>query len=261
MIYDTFTFNGEYDLLEIRLSILADFVDKFIIVESKETFSGKPKTLYYEKEKERYKKWHDKIEYYVIPDVYKEKYMAMASLSPNTIGATHWKTEFCQKEAIKDALVNLKDSDVCFIGDVDEIWYPERIDYFKSVKEPEKLKLQVYSYFVNNRSDEEFWGTIVTKYQDVRGACLNHLRVNSRKTIDTYGDHFTSMGGYEEVKRKLSDSYTRESYWTEEVEDNLKMNIDSRLDFLGRDFTCTLSEVDLPKYVLDNKNKYGHLFA
>ena len=124
MVIDVITFNGEFDLLEIRLNILSDYVDEFIIVEATTTFSGKDKPLYYEKEKARYKKWESKIKYHIVRPEDEEKYVAMANVSPNTRGASHWKKEFCQKECIKDALVHLKDDDLVIISDVDEIWEP-----------------------------------------------------------------------------------------------------------------------------------------
>ncbi len=46
-IYDCFIFNNETDLLEIRLNILNDYVDHFVIIESSETFTGlKKKTIF-----------------------------------------------------------------------------------------------------------------------------------------------------------------------------------------------------------------------
>ena len=39
-IYDCFMFNNENDLLEIRLNILNNYVDYFVIIESSETHSG-----------------------------------------------------------------------------------------------------------------------------------------------------------------------------------------------------------------------------
>ena len=40
-IYDTFIFSNELDLLDLRLNTLNDYIDKFVIVESNITFSGK----------------------------------------------------------------------------------------------------------------------------------------------------------------------------------------------------------------------------
>ena len=59
MIYDCFIFNNEVDLLELRLSILDDVVDKFVIIEGDKTFSGNYKWSNFITHKERFKKWDD----------------------------------------------------------------------------------------------------------------------------------------------------------------------------------------------------------
>ena len=74
------------------------------------------------------------------------------------------------------------------------------------------------------------------------------------------GWHFTSMGGYDKVKEKLTDSYTEDSYATEQVLNNLSNNIKDNKDFLGRDFEYKINESELPKYLIDNKERYKHLF-
>ena len=61
MIYDCFTFFNELDLLEIRLNILNDYVDKFVLVEATRTQNNKEKKLYYEENKERFAKFKDKV--------------------------------------------------------------------------------------------------------------------------------------------------------------------------------------------------------
>ena len=48
MVYDIFTFNNELDILEIRLNILDNYVDYFVIIEGVETFSGIIKPLYFD---------------------------------------------------------------------------------------------------------------------------------------------------------------------------------------------------------------------
>ena len=66
MIIDTCLFFQELDLLEIRLEYLYPFVDKFIIVEACQTFKGELKPYNYEKNKERFSKYADKIIYFKI---------------------------------------------------------------------------------------------------------------------------------------------------------------------------------------------------
>ena len=46
-IFDCFIFNHEIELLEIRLNILNDYVDKFVITEGDMTFSGFPKESHF----------------------------------------------------------------------------------------------------------------------------------------------------------------------------------------------------------------------
>jgi beta-1,4-mannosyl-glycoprotein beta-1,4-N-acetylglucosaminyltransferase len=256
LVYDAFTYNGEKEILDIRLNILNRHVDKFVIVEAKTTFTGQPKPLYFSQQEFLFKKWWNKIEYYIIDENYTGAEIRLAEKSPNTQGAEHWKREFLQKEKILCALkhCNLSDNDTVYVGDVDEIWEP--IHSF----EPVKLKLKVYAYYLNNRSSEEFWGTLVARYGMIKGQCLNHMRSDtSIRTLGYYGHHFTSIGGLSEVQRKLDASYTSESYNTKSVRDNLPTRVSLGIDYLGRDFTFTRDESEWPDYLVKHRSKYQHL--
>lgn len=261
MIYDVFTYNNEKEILDLRFNILYPFVDKFVIIEFDETFSGKRKSKYLLKDfPKNWEKFLDKIDYVSIPKSEYMKYSDMAKESPNVPkdGPEHWRREFCQKESIKDALADLNDDDVVFIGDVDEIWDPSKLASILTYAC--KLKLHVYTYYLNNQSSEEFWGTIVAQYRDIKDRCLNHLRTNLLSwTENKFGWHFTSMGGYENVKKKLEDSYTEDSYASPQVMGMLDKNIEDSTDFLFRDFTYNLDESQWPDYLKENKGKYKHL--
>ena len=63
-IIDSFLFFQELDLLEVRLEYLYEKVDKFIILESCQTFTGGEKSFYFEDNKKRFEKYLDKIIYY-----------------------------------------------------------------------------------------------------------------------------------------------------------------------------------------------------
>lgn len=253
-VFDCVTYNGERAMLEIRLNILDKYVDRFIIVEAKTTFSGNKKPLYFSAQEQYFKKWWHKIDYFIIDENYTDEEIALAESSPNTIGASHWRREFMQKESIHKALEKLDDEDTVYIGDVDEIWQPVKVKY------PSKLKLLVYAYYLNNLSNEEFWGTLVAKYGDIRGTCLNHVRSNTKiRSEDYHGYHFTSMGGVKEVRRKLNDSYTSESYNTEQVQQLLSVRVSSGVDYLGRPFTFTVNESQWPEYLKKNREQYKHL--
>lgn len=254
-VIDVFTYNGEKDMAEIHMGTLEPHVDKFIIIEAKTTFSGHEKPLYFSLHENHFKEFWNKIDYFIIDESYSEEEKQLAASSPNTKGAKHWQNEFLQKESIHKAIDGLSREDIVYIGDVDEIWQP-----FDPFNGPTKLKLRVYAYYLNNLSNEEFWGTLVSYYGDIKNEVLNHERSNPTfKTDEYHGWHFTSMGGYKEVKRKLNDSYTAESYNTSEVQKHLQNRLDNGIDYLGRDFKFTIDSKDWPRWLQRNILTYKHL--
>lgn len=234
-------FAGEYDLLEIRLNVLDEYVDYFILYESPQTFSGLTKPLYYLKNKDRFKKWSHKIKNYVVPAKECSDAFERAAF---------------QKDSIRQALENCDPEDVIYYGDVDEIWKPQ--------EKEGKLRQLAYSYYVNNRSSEDWQGTNVFKYKNIRD--LNEIRADHSVVLEDGGWHFTNMGGYDELMRKI-ESYDHQEVNIPWVKDGLKARMDANIDFLGRthdwkgnEFKMWVDESDLPQYLLDNKEKYSHLW-
>ncbi len=259
-VISCFTYNGETQILKLHLGVLDQYVDRFIIVEANKTFTGQDKPLYFFRDQRYFQKWWKKIDYYVVNDWDDVALWDQAINSPNTTGAAHWKREFFIKESIHKALkeYNVQDDDTLFIGDVDEIIDPNAV--FES-DTPIKAKLRVYAYWLNNRSNEAFWGTLICQYKDIKDKCLNHVRSDKSlySTGDYLGWHFTSQGGTDEVRRKLNDSYTAESYNTFEVQRLLPERMKNGQDFLGRDFRFTLDESEWPEYLKRNKEKFKYL--
>lgn len=259
-VLDVMTYNGESAILKLHLSILDPYVDRFVIVEANKTFTGVDKPLYFFRDQRFFKQWWKKIDYYVVDNWDDPQLWQMAVESPNTKGAHHWKREFYIKESIQKALkqFNVQDDDTVFIGDVDEIIDPTA-NYESPT--PIKAKLRVYAYHLNNRSTEKFYGTLIGQYRDIKDKCLNHMRSDaSLYSKGPYlGWHFTNMGGPDEVRRKLNDSYTPESYNTFDVQQKLPERIKSNKDYLGRDFAFNLNETEWPEHLRANKHKYQHL--
>lgn len=249
MVIDLFYFNNELDILEIRLNILNDVVDKFVIIEARETFSGVSKPLYYLENKERFAKWNDKIIHCIVETGDKEL-ETMALLSPNTgKGEHYWLREFYQKEYAKNALTFCSDSEIVFISDVDEIWNPKVVLFMRSIDDIYKPKQLPYLYYLNQRTDEDWlgWtGTIFTCYKNIKKACINHLRTDSMteyKVIDNGGWHFNSIGGQEKKRQAFQHPvYEDDNEWK-------RREINKRID-----------ESDLPEYLINNKEKWKKLF-
>ncbi|KNC90073.1 benzoate transporter [Trabulsiella odontotermitis] len=116
MIYDCFLYYDEDMLLDIRLNTLANVVDRFVIVESRHTFTGKPKNLNFDIAK--YEKFKEKIIYVAFTDLPK--------LKNGTSGEYDaWANESATRNAIMRGLENAKDDDIIMVSDVDEIFRPE----------------------------------------------------------------------------------------------------------------------------------------
>ena len=259
-VIDVFTFNGENAVLRLHLSILDQYVDRFVIVEANKTFTGFDKPLYFFRDQRFFKKWWKKIDYYVVNDWDDPQLWEQAIRSPNTKGADHWKREFYIKESIHKALkyAKVQDDDTLLLGDVDEIIDPT-VKYESD--SPFKAKLRVYAYYLNNLSNEEFYGTIVARYGDIKDKILNHVRSDTslHSKGDPLGWHFTSMGGIDEVRRKLNDSYTPETYNTYDVQEQLPNRVRQGVDYLGRPFTFVKDESQWPLFLKQNRDKFDRL--
>ena len=55
-------------MLLYRLSILDNYVDKFVLVESTHTFTGVPKKLFYNENKKLFKQFEEKIVHVIVDD-------------------------------------------------------------------------------------------------------------------------------------------------------------------------------------------------
>jgi hypothetical protein len=277
-VYDAFIFFNELELLEIRLNILDPYVDYFVIVESTTTFSGKEKPLVFQENKDRFAAFAHKIKHLVIDDtpasrsVLENRLSTLSGVEYNIAhetltntnvpkGHDMWLREFYQRESIKKALTGLRDTDFVFVSDIDEIWNPEvTIDYRKDCIH--KLRQRVYSYYLNNHSSEPWAGTFGTVYKNIRSRCLGDMRDAAKTTymyVENGGWHFTNQGGAARIATKI-DAYSHQEFNTDKVKNNLEKNIAENKDFVGRSFTYTVDEANLPTYLVEHKEHYKDLF-
>lgn len=258
-VYDLTSFSGEYDLLEIRFNILDKYVDKFVLVEMMETFSGLPKPLYWvERDKDRFEQWEDKVIYLVPTYGENEELMKMMVDRPY-VDQAPFRKAFYQKESLRLALKDASDDDIVIYGDADEVINPEIIE--KLDDKTHKLRQFAYSYYLNNRSQEDWRGTIITKYKNLKDGSLNDLRAYpiEEHIWNGGGWHWTNIGGLAAVKKKL-ESYDHQEVNIPFVVEGLAERMESNVDFLGRGYQMWVDEKDLPQYVLDNKKRYRRLW-
>ncbi len=252
MTYDLFSFFNELDLLEARLNILDPYVDKFVLCESRETFSGREKPLYFLENNERFTKWLPKIIHLVAPE----------STDNND---TSFDRAFKQKEFLKTGLEDAKDYDTVYYGDLDEIWRPGPLDALLDEKVWNLRQLN-YCYYLNQRSSEEWVGTIVGRWGVIKNGLLRDFRANHTNVLDNGGWHFTNAGGPDQIRKKL-EAYDHQEYNHESIKNDIERKMAEGEDYVGRGvdwkgkpFEFWTDDSELPKYLLDNRLKYSHLF-
>jgi beta-1,4-mannosyl-glycoprotein beta-1,4-N-acetylglucosaminyltransferase len=113
IIWDTFMFRDELDVLEMRLESCEGWAVNHVLVESPVTFLGVPKPLVYERNHYQFGEWKRKIRYAVAPD----------PKIPGTSMGAAWVREHIQRQVAWAVLEEFcaEDDDIVLICDVDEI--------------------------------------------------------------------------------------------------------------------------------------------
>jgi beta-1,4-mannosyl-glycoprotein beta-1,4-N-acetylglucosaminyltransferase len=255
LVYDCFTFFNELDLLEIRLNVLFEAVDKFVLVEADRTFTNKEKPFYFDENKEKYKQFSNKIIHIKIVDY------------PETKNA--WDMEHYQRNQIVRGLIGCSLDDTVLIADIDEIPNPEIImDYKRNGKDVCALEQIFFYYYLNYQKciDKYWYFAKIARYYEIfsNNNTPQKIRMeNDTKTIKNGGWHFSYLGGVEAIKYKIQSfahqEYNNENYINNKIENKLKLGFDifDRKDY--RFIPVKITRKSHPQYIIDNKHKYAHL--
>jgi beta-1,4-mannosyl-glycoprotein beta-1,4-N-acetylglucosaminyltransferase len=292
-IYDCFTFFNELDLLEMRLNILNNYVDYFVLVEATKTFSGKPKELYYLKNKEKFNKFSHKIIHITVDDM------------PEIKDNNRWELESFQRNAIIRGLTNCQSDDVILISDIDEIPDPEKFELMKDIllkrntyhppnflkkffkncfftsknkflKKISKISLSYFLvifktmcfyYYLNGYINSNWLGTSAVLYRNlveifnskpqlIREISRSRFRLNIIKG----GWHFSYLGTPESISLKIK-SFAHSEYDNKYFTDVelIRKRIEKGKDIVERrGIKVKYIPIDnrWPKFILENLEKY-----
>jgi len=212
MIYDGFLFHNELDLLDLRLNILNEIVDYFIIVEGTITHSGKNKELLFERNRDRYKNFLHKIIHIVVDD------------TPET--NNNYERQQFQRDAIMRPLENCSDDDILIVSDVDEI--PSVDSIKEAIKYPFcKINMPVFYYFlnvlVNSDWNHPYIATI--KFIKDHSSGPTSLRHSGCENVVNGGWHFSYLSGINQIKEKLCSFGASDKFGKKEILDNIESAI------------------------------------
>ena len=275
MVYDSFQFFNELDILYMRMNILSDVVDRFVVVESTVTFSGDAKPLYFEENREMFRDFEDRIIHVVVDD------------TPMDCDA--FTRDHHQKCAVKRGLAGCGPDDIVIFSDVDEIPDPKTLkDLLPRVEHGQIYMLAqrlFYGYLNledisgNNLSvtgefedaDPKRWlGTKICRYDLLDSYTTEELRNSEQRAIgvrvDRGGWHFSYMGGgrdksaAERIRYKLR-SAAHQEYNNPRTLLEVGTKLRRMEDFMGRNSRLVIAPVDetYPDWLREHLQDYRYL--
>tara|TARA_B100000780_G_scaffold22170_1_gene14250 strand:+ start:521 stop:1333 length:813 start_codon:yes stop_codon:yes gene_type:complete len=263
-IYDCFSYWDEDLLLDLRLNILSDYVDYFVIVEGNKTWQNNSKKLRFNIDK--FPNFKKKIIYIPVEDM------------PG--GDDPYLRENFQRNCILRGLKYSSENDIIIISDLDEIPNPEKIKEFKINMRYATFKQKHYYYKINLQSTTNpYWhgSRICVKKFLKSPQWLRNLKFKKRplwridkfrlnNIIENGGWHFCNLKNAEQLlykyknlcetndpyhfKEKIDDKYLQ----VEEIEKKILLGN----DIIGRKEFYKPKAIDnsFPNYILDNLEKY-----
>lgn len=213
-IIDACPFFNEIELLKIRVELLYEHVDGFVICESNLTHPGDPKPYHFEERQAEFTPWMDKITYLKFQPDTTGLDFSIKDQAFNPASAA-WRMERAQRNAIAQYSAHFNDDDIFIVSDLDELANPEIIDAIRSGAiqiDKARLEMQMHYYYLNckgvgsgaeNRLWHQGFVATVRAIKQVQGN-LSHLRVHEpMPVIENAGWHFSYLGGAERVSKKI----------------------------------------------------------
>ena len=265
MIYDCFSYWDEDLLLDLRLNILNEFVDYFVIVEGNKTWQNNPKELKFDINK--YERFKDKIIYIKVTDL------------PD--GRDPYSRENHQRNSILKGLINSNDQDIIIISDLDEIPNPEVFKNFKKEMRFAAFKQKHFYYKFNLQSkNNPYWlgSRICLKEYLISPQWLRDLKFKKRpfwrldkfrlnNIIENGGWHFCNLKKPESLLYKYKNLCETEDpiHFKEKIDqkylniEEIKKRINEGQDIIGRKDSFIKVNLDnsFPKFLTNNQPLYS----
>jgi len=250
MIYDCITYSGfgiEEDLLMIRAKQLQRLNVTHVIVESRHTFTGKRKGLYFYAEK------------FPFPHKYQS-----TSFVENT---SPWDNEQDQRNQIKYALAELKpnDDDIVILSDVDEIPNAIAIEKYRTNYGICALQMDEYHMRFDLRSGYQTWRhPKILPWGVLLGTSPNATRNGGFNLIlPDAGWHFSWMGTDEDILQKFA-SFSHQERAVQQFANYAHVNecrVHRKHLITGQSLE-RVELMNLPIYIQDNKEYFkDHLYV
>lgn len=197
-VYDCFPYDGE-EILDLRLRLLWDVVDWFVIGEAELTHAGRPKALRFDRQ--RYAWAMPKIRYLPMDNA------VFARCTGN------WERENLQRIRLADGCADAAPGDVVMVSDVDEIPNPARVagpgnHPGGGIRVFDQLLFYFYGDYLCTTAP--VWkGTRAVSAAALANATLQDIRTRDKETglarvaVGDGGWHFSYLGGIDRIIEKI----------------------------------------------------------
>lgn len=264
-IYDCFCYFDEDLLLDLRLNILADYIDYFIIVEAGEDHQGNKKKRNFDIKK--FYKFKSKIKYFFLESLKIEKSFKI----PQNWNLGHYRDQF-QREFIMSCIEDASPDDYIIISDLDEIPNPNSILYFKNEFKYAFFKQKFFYYKFNllNISNPYWFGSRICVKKNLKSPqWLRNINPNKqgyfKKLFDPLtilndgGWHFSYLKKPEDIIKKINSfAHGELNFKNLQSIDIIQDKIFNKKDLFDRGYVFEAVNIDrqFPEYLIKNKTKY-----
>ncbi|MBL0749130.1 hypothetical protein [Nocardioides baculatus] len=224
VVVDSVPVNDELDLLELRLEHLSPYVDRFVIAESAQTFTGEPKPLHVTQNLDRFAQYADRMEIVIY--------------APGRDDSA-WDRERLARTTLLQRLQQLEEDSVVLLGDVDEFPSSSQAQALQTVDGPVVVPLDTFYRRANWRLelDTPFLKTKAMPVRDLPGD-LHALRLDEElpEVTGERGAHLSFMGfdAAALAAKLLAFSHTEYQFAASAAERVLGVSDDMALDHFGR---------------------------
>ena len=289
-IFDCFMYLDEDVVLDLRLNYLNSYVDKFVIVESNFTHSGKKRKLNFDIK--NFEKFKDKIIYLTLdrepPDIQNINDSDNEESKNSKYILNGMKRDFYQRNFIINGLNQSDDSDFILVSDLDEIPKLDNFDFNSVKKKFIFFKQKMFYYKFNLCSESVTWtGTRGCRKKDLKSPqWLRNIKDKSYPLwrldiifsknkysnihfIEDGGWHFSYIKTPEDIEKKLKSyahhrEYDLDALGLEKIKkkiENKESIYDLQTDMKTSKFKSgqklIVTEMnELPNYIKNNLNKY-----
>jgi len=259
-IIDCITFFDNSFIFDLRFNILKDYVDFFVVCESKFDHRNNPKKLNFDL---KFLK-ENKIKYLILEEPF-----------PNNLDI--WKNQAIQREFLLNSLDSfVTEDDYIFFSDPDEIPDPKILKNFQLNKKYGIFFQKCFNYKFNlfNSFETPWEGSRVCKKKNLksidfmrqkvrsRNLKYNFFRFDKEKNIEIFkngGWHFNNIMRPETISLKLK-TFAHSEFSDKKFSDVeiIRSKIEKKVDLFDRGHQYKKVELDntFPKYLVSNYEKY-----